>query len=282
MPAISISFGESRCTMLEDQDYISINRDSWNRRLDYHLGSGFYDLETWLKGGSSLNDIELKLLGDVSGKSILHLQCHFGQDTLSLARMGARVTGVDLSDKAIGKARELASHLNLDAQFICSDLYALPDLLDTRFDIVFTSYGTIGWLPDLDKWAAVVARFLKPGGAFVFAEFHPVVWMFDDTFQYVGYRYFNSGPITEVQEGTYADRNAPVQLQSVNWNHSISEVINSLIRQGLQIRSLDEFDYSPYNCFMYAVAVAPGKYRIAHLEDKIPMVYAISAINPSV
>jgi ubiquinone/menaquinone biosynthesis C-methylase UbiE len=110
----------------------------------------------------------------------LHLQCHFGQDTLSMSRMGAQTTGVDLSDKAIDAARKLNQEINQQATFICCNIYDLPQHLDQQFDIVFTSYGTIGWLPDLNQWAALIARYLKPGGKFVFAEFHPVVWMFDN------------------------------------------------------------------------------------------------------
>jgi SAM-dependent methyltransferase len=191
--------------------------------------------------------------------------------------MGAQCTGIDLSDKAIQTAKELAGKTKMNATFIQSDVYDLPNHLEEKFDIVFTSYGTIGWLPDLDRWAEVVAHFLKPGGRFVFAEFHPVVWMFDDDFERINYRYFNSGPIVETEEGTYADRSADIQQEYVCWNHSISEVVNSLLRNGLVINSLDEFDYSPYDCFRHTVEIAPQKFRIKHLGDKIPMVYAIRA-----
>src|SRR5690606_20725019 len=120
---------------------------------------------------------------NLKDKKVLHLQCHFGQDSISLARLGASVVGVDLSDKAIEQAQHIAQELNADARFICCDIYDLPKHLNEQFDIVFTSYGTIGWLPDLDKWASVIHHFLKPGGQFIFAEFHPVVWMFDNDFK---------------------------------------------------------------------------------------------------
>jgi len=189
-------------------DYIEINKQSWNNRTEFHVNSAFYDMDAFLKGKSSLNNIELNVLGDIKGKSILHLQCHFGQDSISLQRLGAEVVGVDLSDKSIAKAKEIALKTNSNAKFICSDIYSLPNCLDQQFDMVYTSYGTIGWLPDLDKWASVVQHFLKPGGKFVFVEFHPVVWMFDDDFDKIGYNYFNSGAIVETESGTYADRNA--------------------------------------------------------------------------
>ncbi|SDI86580.1 class I SAM-dependent methyltransferase [Chryseobacterium jejuense] len=263
--------------MKPENNYLEINRNSWNNRTESHINSEFYDVDGFLNGKSSLNDIELNLLGDLKGKSVLHLQCHFGQDTISLSRLGAEVTGIDLSDKAIESAQQLARETNSNAQFICSDVYDLPNHLDKQFDIVFTSYGTIGWLPDLDKWAKVITHFLKPNGKFVFVEFHPVVWMFDDNFESVGYRYFNSEAIVETVSGTYADRNADITESTVTWNHGLSEVMNSLIKNGLEINSLDEFDYSPYNCFNGIVEFEPKKYRIAHLEDKIPMVYSVVA-----
>lgn len=266
--------------MNPEQHYLDINRQSWNNRTDVHMASAFYDVAGFIEGHTSLKPIELELLGDVSGQSILHLQCHFGQDTLSLARMGANATGVDLSDKAIERARELAQQTKLTAEFICCDVYDLPQHLHQIFDIVFTSYGTIGWLPDLEKWAAVVARFLKPGGRFVFVEFHPVVWMFDNDFRNVHYNYFNTGAIVETESGTYADKNAPLQAQYVMWNHSMGEVLNNLIQQGLRIDSLQEYDYSPYNCFNHTTETAPGQYRIAHMDNKLPMVYALTATKP--
>ena len=263
--------------MEDPVDYIAKNRTSWNDKTDHHFNSAFYDVDSFLKGKNSLNDIELKLLGDVSGKTILHLQCHFGMDSISLARMGASVTGVDLSDKAVSRATELALQTNAAATFICCDIYDLPNHLTKQFDIVFTSYGTIGWLPDMDKWAGIVSTYLKPGGKFVFADFHPVVWMFDDDFEKITYKYEKSDPIIETITGTYADRLAPIVSETVSWNHSISEVLNNLIKQGMEINIFNEYDYSPYNCFNKTEEFEPGKFRIKHLENKIPMVYAILA-----
>lgn len=263
--------------MNSEQNYIEINRQSWNNRTETHLKSEFYDLDGFLSGKTSLNEIELNLLGNIKGKTILHLQCHFGQDSISLSRLGADVTGVDLSDKAIESAKQIAKDTNSNAKFICCDIYDLPKHLDEKFDLVFTSYGTIGWLPDLDKWAKIISKFLKPGGQFVFVEFHPVVWMFDDNFDQVAYRYFNSGAIIETENGTYADKNADISQSYVMWNHGLSEVINNLIGNGLEINSLDEFDYSPYNCFNKTIEFEPKKFRIKHLNNNIPMVYSITA-----
>ena len=262
-------------------DYISKNRTTWNDKVDVHVASEFYDMKGFFAGEHDLKEIALKLLGDVKGKSILHLQCHFGKDTLALARMGAQVTGADFSDKAIEKARELTAQINAEAAFVCCDIYDLPAHLAGQFDIVFTSYGAIGWLPDMGRWAAVVAHFLKPGGRFVMAEFHPFVWMMDEEFSKIDYHYFNVEDIAETGTGTYADKDAPIQYDAVSWNHNISEVLTSLLGNGLQLKSFNEHDYSPFNCFKHTEEYEPGKFRIKHLGRKIPMVYAIEAHKPA-
>ncbi|MBD1421464.1 class I SAM-dependent methyltransferase [Sphingobacterium chuzhouense] len=263
--------------MNAEQNYLEINRQSWNNRIETHLQSEFYDLDSFLGGKTSLNDVELKLLGDINGKHILHLQCHFGQDTISLTRLGAEVTGVDLADKAIQSAKKIEKDTNSNADFICCDIYDLPNHLDKQFDIVFTSYGVIGWLPDLDKWAKIISKFLRPGGKFVFVEFHPIVWMFDENFEKIAYNYSNSGAIIESENGTYANKTASISQENVTWNHSLSEVINSLIKNEVEINSFDEYDFSPYNCFNKTIEFAPNKYRISHLDNKIPMLYSITA-----
>ncbi len=261
----------------KENNYLKINKKLWNQKVDHHIKSDFYNVPSFLKGKNSLNSIELELLGDITGKNILHLQCHFGQDTISLARMGAKVTGIDLSNEAIDQAKLLTEKSNSEVDFICCDIYDLPNHLDKQFDIIFTSYGTIGWLPDLNKWAKIISKYLKPDGMFVFAEFHPVVWMFDENLEKIKYNYFNSGAIIETETGTYADKDANIEAEFITWNHSISEVVNSLISNGLEINSLDEYDYSPYDCFNKTVEISPNKFRIKHLKNKIPIVYSIVA-----
>ncbi len=260
------------------KDYLNINKKVWNARTDVHFESDFYDVPAFLKGKESLNEIELSLLDELSGKSVLHLQCHFGQDSLSLARRGAKVTGVDFSEKAIEKARQMNEQLKLDARFIESDIYQLDKKLNQQFDIVFTSYGVIGWLPDMDRWAQTIARFLKPGGRFVMAEFHPVVWMFSDDFKTIEYSY-SKGEAIEAEEGTYTDGGSKISSRSVCWNHGLAEVLNSLLRQGLELTAIREFQYSPYNCFSNTVEIEPDRFQIRGLENKIPMVYALEAIK---
>ncbi len=263
--------------MTDFTKYFEANKELWNQRTTVHKDSSFYNLEGFKAGEPVLTPIELSELGDVNGKSLLHLQCHFGMDTLDWARRGAVVTGMDLSDNAITEARRLNDELGLQAKFICCNVYDLPAHLDEKFDIVFTSYGVVGWLPDLDKWAGIIARYLKPGGTFYIAEFHPVVWMFDDDFTHIKYSYENRELIITENQGTYTDRNADIKGKEYSWNHSLSEVLNALINAGLGIRLFNEHMYSPYPCFREVTEFEPGKWYIKGMEGKIPMVYSIRA-----
>lgn len=260
-----------------EKNYLEINRSLWNAKTEHHVQSEFYDLHAFKNGKDSLIGPEAEFLENIEGKHILHLQCHFGQDSLSLARRGAKVTGLDLSDAAIVKAIELNTELGLDAKFVCSDVYSTREKITDTFDIVYTSYGTIGWLPDIDLWANVVSNSLKENGKLVFAEFHPVVWMFDSGFKHIEYSYFNRDAIIENAEGTYADRNAEIQEQEVSWNHALTEVISALLDHGLKISTFKEYDYSPYNCFNNMVQIAENRYQIKGSEGKLPMMYAIVA-----
>ena len=238
-------------------NYLEENRNLWNERTKIHIHSDFYDMPSFLEGKSSLNKIELDILPDISNKSVLHLQCHFGMDSISLSRLGAHVTGIDLSDLSIEKAKELAGKMNSSAEFLCSDVYSFRDLDKKKYDCVFTSYGTIGWLPDLDKWANVISESLKPGGKFVFVEFHPFIWTFDDHFTSIAFDFFTSSHFIENVEGSYAKRDSNMRETSVTWNHGLAEVIKALQNQGLQIESFDEYDYSPYNCLRNMIEFEP-------------------------
>ncbi|MBK8338553.1 MAG: class I SAM-dependent methyltransferase [Flavobacteriales bacterium] len=253
------------------------NRVLWNARTPHHLASRMYDVESFVAGRNSLTALEIDLLGDVKGKRILHLQCHFGQDTLSLARMGAQVTGLDISDVAIAEAKRLTERCGLQAEWVLSNVIDHRSELDGLFDIVFTSYGTIGWLPDLGPWAANIQRYLKPGGRFVFVEFHPVMWMFDNDFTRIAYSYFNNELIKEEEEGTYAERTASIKLPTYSWNHPLGDVLGILLGQGLRLERFVELDGSPHDCFLNAVAGADGMHRIKGMEGKLPMVYGLKA-----
>ncbi|MEM9527204.1 MAG: class I SAM-dependent methyltransferase [Bacteroidota bacterium] len=262
-------------------DYINLNHEQWNQRTLAHLKSEFYDVDGWLAGKDSLKEPELALLpDDLRGLRILHLQCHFGQDTLSLARRGAKVTGVDLSSEAIKAAQDLAQKANLKARFINCDLYSLPKYLDETFDIVFTSYGTITWLPDLERWAGIVARYLKPGGQFVFAEFHNMAYMWNEERTAIKYPYFNPEPIVEAMESSYTDGSDGLTGTEVNWDHTISSVINALLGAGLTLRGFQEYDYSPYKCFHDSISAGEeGKWHLKQMPGLVPLVYTLDMVK---
>ncbi len=190
--------------------YMNSNLKLWEKLTAVNVKSRMYDVEGYKQGKTSLKSLELSELGDVKGKSLLHLQCHFGMDTLSWARNGAEVTGVDFSPSAIETARQLASELNINAEFINCDIFDLPKHLDRQFDIVYTSYGVLCWLADLDKWGKLIARYLKPGGTFYIVEMHPVLNIFNNEITEarleVKHSYFHSEePMEWMADCSYAD-----------------------------------------------------------------------------
>lgn len=250
-------------------DYLKLNKEGWDKRTHVHVQSKFYDVDGFLSGKTSLKEIELSELKDVEGKKLLHLQCHFGLDTLSWARKGAIVTGVDLSPAAIRKANELKKQVNLNARFICSDIYEFGKTVTEEYDIVFTSYGVLTWLPDLTKWAEIVARSLKPGGQFYIAEFHPV----HDLVR--GYNYFYQSEPDVEEEGTYTENDAGESSTMVTWGHHLGKVINSLIKAGIQIQQFNEYPYSPYDCFEDLEEREEGRYYFKKMQYDVPLVYSI-------
>ncbi len=258
------------------KEYFDANRTLWDAKVEYHKNSKMYDLEAFKAGKNMLNSIELEALGkEVKGKRLLHLQCHFGQDSMCWARMGAQVTGVDMSPKSLELARNLNAELDLGVNFVESNVLELKDHLEGEYDIVFTSYGTYGWLPDLNQWASVISHFLKPGGIFYIADFHPVLYMYDFPSQQLLYNYFNSGnPYEEVSEGTYADRDAPIQKKEYFWCHGLSEVMSPLLRHNLRLLEFKEFPYSPYDCFENMTEMEPGKY-VFKAEISLPHVFSL-------
>ena len=259
--------------------YFDTNKETWNHKAKIHADSDFYDIKAFKAGQSSLNKYELSALGDVKGKSLLHLQCHFGQDTLSWSRMGAKCTGIDISDKAIDLAKQLNTELNFDAQFTCCNVLDTSKYINTQFDIVFTSYGDIGWLPDLKPWAQMIFDKLKPGGIFYMVEFHPIVWMFDYLQQppEMNYGYMQEEVIYEDYEGTYADTDSKINSKEYTWNHGLSEVINSLITAGLEIEYLNEYNGSPYDVLPYLQKKDDGLF---YTKDQLyPLIFDIMAIK---
>jgi SAM-dependent methyltransferase len=260
-------------------DYLHMNRALWNARVPVHVGSRSYDVAGFLRNPCCLTEIEREMLGEVRGRSALHLQCHFGMDTISLATLGARAVGLDFSEVAIAEARRLAAATGAAATFVCADVYETRKVVREQFDLVFSSFGAIGWLPELTTWAGVVADSLRPGGRFVFAEFHPMLMTFADDFSEIQYSYFNREAIVEETAGTYADPAAVIDLPSVGWNHPLAEVLGALLAAGLRLTRFQEDDYSPFGCFRNMVETAPGRHMIRGREGKLPMFYALEAVK---
>lgn len=263
--------------MSNNQHYFDTNKATWNTKTKVHAESDFYNLEAFKNGETSLNAYELEALGDVNGKSLLHLQCHFGQDTLSWSRLGAKCVAVDLSDEAIKLAQQLNNELQLDAQFVCCNVLDTSKHVNDRFDIVFTSYGTIGWLPDLKPWAKMIAERLKPDGVFYMVEFHPIVWMFDylDGQPIMKYGYNQEEVIYEEYEGTYGNTNSKMMSKEYGWNHGLGEVVTALTEAGLIIEGLQEFDASPYDVLPNLVKNEDGLFET---KDKLyPLLFEIKA-----
>jgi 2-polyprenyl-3-methyl-5-hydroxy-6-metoxy-1,4-benzoquinol methylase len=252
-------------------NYLKLNKKAWDSRTDVHIKSKFYDVESFKRGKCSLNPLELTLLGDIKDKSLLHLQCHFGQDTLSLARLGAEVTGVDLSSKAIVQANQLKTSLGLEATFIESDVGQFGDTNDKQFDIVFTSYGVLCWLSDLSKWAKTIASSLNTGGQFHLVEFHSFIDLLN------GYSYFPKNIPDVDEEGTYTENCDGTTSTMATWSHSLSEVVSALLAEGLTIEGFSESPYSPYDCFDGLEYVPGAGYQMLHKNQQVPLIYSISA-----
>ncbi len=264
--------------------YVDSNRSLWNGWTRLHAHSEYYDIEGFKAGRSSLKAIELAEVGDVRGKSLLHLQCHFGQDTLSWARLGAQVTGADFSDEAIRLARALSDELHIPANFVHANIYDLPDVLADRFDIVFTSYGVLSWLPDLYRWAEIAAHFLKPGGCFYIIDTHPIFGMVNHEGTAFEYAYFHTPePIELESHGSYA---APGEAQGFshseyNWDHSLSEIINSVVRAGLHLEFVHEFPYMWHiPSYISLEEFEPGKGRLKGPMGLLPHMFSLRAVRP--
>jgi SAM-dependent methyltransferase len=268
------------------EKYLAMNRDMWDKLVGVNVGSKFYDVEGFKQGECSLMEIERQEMGEVLGKRLLHLQCHFGMDTLSWARLGAQVTGVDFSEQAIETARLLAAEVGIAAEFVCCEISKLPDNLSEQFDIVFTSGGVLHWLPDLTKWAEVIAHFLKPGGFFYIREYHPFACVFDDekeaTVPKLRYPYFPARePIRCEGVGTYADPTADIHVVTYEWTHSMGEIINVLISAGLRIEYLHEFDYCEYKSHPFLKQDNDGKWRALDIPGGLPLMFSLKAVKES-
>ncbi|MEU2680050.1 class I SAM-dependent methyltransferase [Streptomyces sp. NPDC007107] len=269
-------------------DWREVNRARWDERVPIHAAGDYYDLDAFLAGRDVLRGFEIEEVGDVTGRTLLHLQCHIGLDTLSWARRGAaQVVGLDFSEPAVEVARGLAGSLGLSqerAAFVPSDVYDAAEAVpDSAYDIVYTGTGALNWLPDVPRWAEVAASLVAPGGFLYLAEFHPLTDCLDDeTGSTVTYDYFSRDAWVDESPGTYADFDAAtVHNRSVEWQHPVGEVVSALAAAGLRIEFLHEHDASLFARYPALVRHADGFYRFPADRPRIPMMYSVKASRPA-
>jgi len=260
-------------------EFLKANKDGWNIRTPVHFNSAFYCVESFKNGERlSLKMPELELLGSIKGKKILHLQCHFGLDTLSLSKLGAITTGVDISDVSIEKARKLSTETGIPSSFVCEDVQDLRNRNLGLFDIVFTSYGVIPWLENLNAWAEGIVNHLIPGGKFILVEYHPVVDLIYDGKISGWNTYFEQNqPDGKAVTGTYADPSSEITFTRYTWQHSISEVITAILGSELIIRDFQEYPYSSYPLFPELEMQKDGVWFPKHFGKRIPYMYSLVA-----
>lgn len=261
------------------EEWLALNRALWDERVPIHVASSFYDVDAFLAGGSTLRPFEVEEVGDVAGLTLLHAQCHFGLDTLSWARRGARVTGLDFSEPAIAAARKLAADAGLEAEFVASDVYEAAGALGgRRFDVVYTGLGALNWLPDVERWARVIAGLVAPGGRFYLAEFHPFSAVFAEDALTVKYPYFHAEPFMWDEPGTYADVEAVTEHnRSVEWNHGLGAVVSALVAAGLRLEFLHEHDHTLFAVWPFLERLADGTYRMPEGTPSLPLMYSLLA-----
>jgi ubiquinone/menaquinone biosynthesis C-methylase UbiE len=264
------------------EEYMESNRALWDKWTPIHERSEMYDLQGFKQGGVRVYEFEREEVGNVSGKTLLHLQCHFGIDTLSWARLGARVTGADFSERSIDLARDVAAELGIDASFVRANVYDLPDILEGEFDVVYTGRGAIFWLPDIRRWAQVAAHFVKPGGIFYIYEIHPFVHALDDESSdlRLRYPYFEHvEPLAFDVHGSYADPTAKVEHdKEYRWSHGLGEIVSALAEAGLRIEVVREFPWCDSKMIAMLELRDDGRWWLPHsTSGELPLMFSLRA-----
>src|SRR6266567_276903 len=269
---------------MEPRNFFETNRRNWEDRVPIHLqdANGFYGIDAFLAGSDSLGPTVTAELGDVRGRRLLHLQCHFGLDTLSLARRGADATGLDFSPRAIEAARDLARRTGIAARFVEGNVYDAATLAPGPFDIVYTTWGTICWLPDVARWAQVIATVLAPGGILYFADCHPAAAMLEEFDGRLVATYPSptpaDAPLEFEDKTTYNDDPTPLaNTKTYQWIHSISNIVSGLLDAGLQIEMLHEHDWLAFKLFPMMVKVDEERYRLPDGVPSIPLALSLKA-----
>lgn len=268
--------------MARDMKAERINRAFWDEVAPVHSRS--YDTASLIGGGHCLDPVQVSELGCLKGKRVLHLQCHIGTDTLSLVRLGADVTGVDISEASIRAARELAAKTGLGARFIHAPLFDLPRVLDETFDVVYTSIGVLCWMSDISLWGDIVARYLKPGGTFYIMESHPFLNVFDDEKEglVVRYPYFTGGSAIDWpgEFPDYSDGNYIVKSPTREFQWTVSDILGTLLERGLQIEFFHEFDFLHWKGLPCMEMGEDGMWRLPEPLNRIPLLFSLKAVKP--
>lgn len=265
------------------REHVESNRRMWDAWTPYNVASDMYDVPGFKAGRDTISATQAAAVGDVAGKSLLHLQCHFGLDTLSWARRGARVTGVDFSPAAIRAARELAAETGIPATFVESDVLELPTALDGVFDVVFTTVGALCWLPDLEAWARVVGHFLAPGGVLFVQDAHPFLQIFDDRRTdgelRLLYPYFHGREaVREEHGGCYTTPDAPIQSVEHVWLHRMDEILGAVLRAGLRITLFAEHPFIAWRFLPWMIRRPEGGFALPG-ADHLPLMFSLKAVK---
>ena len=269
-------------------DSFELNRRNWDERAGMHAESPDYALDRFRGEPDFISEVvrfDLPLLGDISGLRTVHLQCHIGTDTVSLERLGARVTGLDFSGESLEVARALAADTAASTGFVCSDVYCATEVLPAgEFDLVYTGIGALCWLPDIGRWADVVHTLLRPGGRLFLREGHPVLWALDyesGDRLVIDYPYFNTGePLEEAEEETYVatDRRL-VNATTHTWNHGLGEIVSALLERGMHITSLVEHDSVPWEALPTLMTKRGAEWVLAERPERMPLTYTLQAVK---
>lgn len=274
---------------LKHPDYAAINLANWEARVEHHAVA--YGLERYRSDAEAISGVvafDRPRLGDIAGLNTVHLQCHIGTDTLSLHRLGAKVTGLDFSPSALAVAADLAASTGADIDWVCADVYDAVDALGgDRFDLVYTGVGAINWLPDIRRWAQVVAGLMRPGGRFFMREGHPVLYSLSDPrpdgVVAIEYPYFESGGTKFTSEETYVDQAGPLSSpDSIDFGHGLAEIFNALWEAGLTIDMFVEHDSVSWAALGDQMEeIGGGEYRLIDRPERLPHSYTISATRPA-
>jgi SAM-dependent methyltransferase len=263
-----------------EAEYQRLNRAWWDERAVIHAGSDFYDLDGFVAGRDTLQPLEPETVGDVHGLDLVHLQCHMGMDTLSWARRGAQVTGLDFSAPAIATAQALAERIGVDARFVVADVYDAVEVLGKTYDLAYQSLGSLNWHPDIDRWAAILAALVRPGGRFFLLDAHPLAWVLDDAGEKVANTYFfdPAGDRLVDEGGSYADASASTtHNETLEFMHPTSEVITALVRAGFALERFDEHPYTLHQMWPWLEERGHRAFWAPQGRPVLPMMYSLLA-----